>query len=217
MLASKAKLTTLAVRLLGVVIGALLIVLVVVPLLGPCWHLLYGDAISFQGWTLPVPKGFYVRKSRNGPVMWKQTFGVPFFNASYGHISFFLRPPKQPFSFERDYIQFKNGLAQDANEKGYKLTSERTVSVGKEPAYCLEFRRSSPEPGSLLRCAVESSAIVIFYEGDPRYVRDVFATLQRMSADSGRGTVYLYDEENINRLCLRRRLDACLFEDTFAL
>jgi hypothetical protein len=176
MLGSKARLTTLTVRLLAVFVGTILIVLAAVPLLGPCWHLLHGDLVSFEGLRVPVPKGFYVRKSEAGPVMWKQSFGIPFFNAPYGHISLFRRP--EQFSFDKDYSRFTNELGQDAIEKGYKLTSERTISAGKEPAYCLEFRRSSPAPGSLVRCAVESSTLAVFYEGDSRYVPDVFATLR---------------------------------------
>jgi hypothetical protein len=179
MLGSKAKLTTLAIRFLGACVGTALLVLVAVPLMAPCWHLLYGDAISFEDLRVPVPEGFYVRTSEAGPVMWKQSFGIPFFNAPYGHISLFRRP--EQFSFDRDYSRFTNELAQDASERGYMLTSERTVSTGKKPAYCLEFRRLSRASGSLVRCAVESSTLVIFYEGDSRYVQNVFATLRNIN------------------------------------
>src|SRR5258708_28714928 len=165
-------------RLLEVLLGVILLGLPGIPVLGLCWHLLYGDSILYGGWKVSVPKGFYVRKFQEGPTMWKESFGIPFFNAPYGHISLFHRP-QPPFSFDRDYAGFKQGLTQDAIEKGYELKAERTAQVGKNSGYCLEFTRS-PEPRSLLRCAVENSGVVLFYEGDSRYIPDALSALQGM-------------------------------------
>jgi hypothetical protein len=117
--------------------------------------------------------------------MWKQSFGIPFFKVPYGHISFFHRYPHELFSFDRDYTRFKDRLTQDASENKYQLTSERTISVSDRDAYCLEYSRSSPDSASLVRCAVEGSAIAIFYEGDPRYVPELYATLQGISSKNG--------------------------------
>jgi hypothetical protein len=171
----------LMLRLLAVFVGVILIVLLVIPLIGPCWHLLYGDAISYAGWKVPVPRGFYVRKSQEGPTMWKESFGIPFFNAPYGHISLFRRP--SPFSFDSDYARFKQGLIQDAIEKGYELKGERTAQVGKNSGYCLEFTRS-PKSLSLLRCAVENSGVALFYEGDTQYIPDALSALRGMSENT---------------------------------
>lgn len=177
MLTTKAK-SRLILRLLGVLLGALLVILLSIPLLGPCWHILYGDSIFYADWKIPVPKGFYVRRSEEGPTMWKESFGIPFFKAPYGHISLFRR--QQPFSFERDYLQFRNGLTQDAAERKYEFKAERTVQVGKNPGYCLEFGQSSQR--TLLRCTVENSSVVFFYEGDPQYVPEAFSSFRGMSA-----------------------------------
>src|SRR5467141_4334772 len=182
MLKDKSK---LMLRLFAVFLGVILLVLLVIPLLGPCWHLLYGDAISYADWKVPVPSGFYVRKSQEGLTMWKESFGIPFFNAPYGHISLFHRPPQQPFSFDRDYVRFKQELTQDAAEKGYELKEERTAQVGKTSGYCLEFTRS-PQPRELLRCAVENSVVVFFYEGDQRYIPAALSALQGMSLENTR-------------------------------
>jgi hypothetical protein len=207
-------------RLLGVFIGVLLIVLFIVPLLGPAWHLLHGDFISYGGWRIPVPKGFYVRKSQKGPTMWKQSLGIPFFDASYGHISLYsLSPAQQPFAYDRDYSLFEKGVIQEGSQSGYNLESKRTISVGKNSGYCLEFARSGVEPRSLVRCAVENSVIVLFYEGDSKYVPDVFTTLQGMSVEhTVSGSSYDYDRRNrpiwtydASALRLRRLFPACAF------
>jgi hypothetical protein len=185
MLGRGARLTKLVIRLLVIFIGAVLGVLVVVPLLGPGWHLLHGDAISFEGWRVPVPKGFYVRKSGTAAAMWKLSFGIPFLSVPYGHVSLFRRPAQEAFSFDKDYARFKSELTQDASERMHRLKSERTVSAGNRHAYCLEFTRPAPNAGSLVRCAVEDSTLALFYEGDPRYVSDVFAILQVIHPENG--------------------------------
>jgi len=178
------KSVRLMLRLLAIFVGVLLIALLVVALLGPGWHLLHGDFISYGGWRIPVPKGFYAGKSQMGPTMWKHSLGIPLFNVPYGHISLYSRPDQQPFAYDRDYSRFEKGVTQEASQSGYQLNSKRTISAGKNSGYCLEFRRLSGEPQSLVRCAVDNSVVMLFYEGDPRYISDVFTALQGMSLES---------------------------------
>ncbi len=216
------KVAKLTLQLSGVFIGVLLIFLVLVPLFGPGWHLLHGDFISYGGWRIPVPKGFYVRNSQGRPTMWRLNLGIPLFRAPYGHISLFSHPPQEPPAF--DYRRFERAVIEDALRSGYQLKAKRTVSVGKNSAYCLEFTRSSGEPRSLVRCVVENSVLVLFYEGDPRYIPDVFTTLQGMSLESaGGGSSYDYDGRNrpiwtydASTLHLRRLLPACALGHVFA-
>jgi hypothetical protein len=180
-------------RLLVVFIGGLLLVLLLVPLLGPGWHLLHGDFISVGGWKIPVPKGFYATETSEGPVMWKYAFGVPFFDAPHGHISVFglssVNEAPKPFAYNTDYSRFEKGVTQEAAQSGYRLEWTREIRVGAGSGYCLQFTRSGDgthevRGRSLLRCAIEGSAAVLFYEGDPRYIPDVFTILQGMSPQS---------------------------------
>lgn len=189
----RAKLTL---QLLGVFTGAFLVPLLVVPLLGPGWHLLHGDFISYGGWRIPVPKGFSVKSSQEGPNIWKMTLGIPIFDAPYGHISIYgltgSSSVRQPFDYDRDYSRFEGAVTQEAHQSGYLFESKRTTPVGKNSGYCLEFTRSvdlkHPVLGqSRLMCAVESSTAVLYYEGDPRYISDVFTVLQGMSLEVSNG------------------------------
>jgi hypothetical protein len=167
----------------GVGAGAYLIVLLLIPLLGLAWHLVHGDFTSYGGWRIPVPKGFYVGRSQMGPTMWKHTLGTPLFNVPYGHISLYSRPDQQPFIYDTDYSRFEKGVAQAAGQSGYQFESKRTISAGKNSGYCLQFTRASGEPRSLVRCAVDNSVVVVFYEGDPRYISDLYGMLQGMSIE----------------------------------
>ena len=120
--------------------------------------------------------------------MWKTTLGIPFFDVPYGHFSLYSRSATQlPFAFESGYSRFEKNIIQSETQSGYQLKSKRTVSTGKYSAYCLEFARSENQPRALVRCVVGNSALVFFYEGDPKYVPDFFATLQGMSLDGRDG------------------------------
>jgi len=175
MLTFKAKLT---IKLVAIAFTALFVAVASLPLLGLSWHLFHGNMVSFEGRHVPVPAGFYVTQGDGGPAMWKASFGIPFFQVPYGLISLFHRPQGESFTFDEDYSQFKNALVQDAVDRGYKLSAERMVPAAETRAYCLEFSRSSTPPGSLVRCAIEGSRIAVFYEGDPRYTREMFAVLE---------------------------------------
>jgi len=196
MLPPRNRRAKLALQILGVFIAAILIPLLVVPLLGPGWHLLHGDFISYAGWRIPVPKAFSEKNSQAGLDMWKLTLGIPIFDAVYGHISIYgtgsLSPTRQPFNYERDYSRLETGVTQEAHQSGYRFESKRNVSVGKDAGYCLEYTRSvsikhEVRGRSLLRCVIEDSVVAVYYEGDPRYVPEVFAMLQGMSFEVSNG------------------------------
>jgi hypothetical protein len=167
--------------LLGAALAGMLFVLAAVTLLAPVWHLWHGDSISWQGWKVPVPKGFCVKSEQN-PTMWKFSFGAPFLNSSYGHISLFHRPAGQsPFEFGRDFERFAASVTEVARQDGYRFASTRTLKVGDTTAHCLEFENEVDRSRSLVRCAIEDSLVTIFYEGATRYVPDFLSMFGGMS------------------------------------
>ena len=179
----KHKPVRLVLRLAVACFACVSVVLFAVPLLGPCWHLLFGDKISYAGWTIPVPKGFYLRDSAGGPAMWKLNLGTPLFAVPYGHVSLFFRPG-QPFLFSQHYRRFAASISEDAATGGYAV-QERTLVSGGSPAYCLQLDRHSVEPNSLVRCAIEGTGVAVFYEGDKKYLPDFFSVLEKMSPSGG--------------------------------
>lgn len=181
--ASKLKLKKLAPQLLCVFVGCQLIVLVGASLLGFGWHMLYGDKTSFQQWTVPVPKGFHVMRSKNEIDMWKLTFGTPLFDMPYGYIHIFLRPSEQRFLFEKHYSKVKNNLVKNFGEDGYKLRSERTVAMREGVAYCLEYWHSTHEQ-IFVGCPIEGSTLDVTYKGNSRYEGAVFTVLENMTSGS---------------------------------
>ena len=145
------------------------------------WHLFHGNSISYAGWTIPVPKRYYVRQDRGFPSIWTLSPGAPAFHLAYGMLSFHSLPgPPHPFSRDKDYPKFEESMTQEATQSGYQPESKRVISIGDKTADCWLFARPRIQPKSLARCAVEDSNIYAFYEGDPRYLTDLFSILQGM-------------------------------------
>jgi hypothetical protein len=167
------------IRLLSIAVCVIVAVLTMVALLGPAWHMLRGTTIFFAEWVLPVPEGFFVTNSSRGPNMWRVTLGTPFFSRPYGHVSLYRRP--EVFSFDRDYGGFKDGITQASQAQGYGVVSEHVVVADGTSVYCRELQRRAPAPRSLMRCSVEGSNLVIFYEGDPSYLAGFATILQGMA------------------------------------
>lgn len=175
---TKTDRTKIAVRLLVIFVAAILVCLLVVPFLGYGWHLLHGNFILFAGWRIPVPNGYYVIEERKGPAMFRLSLGAPIFEVPFAHLSFYNFPSRGVFLAENDYPLFEKTMVEEAIKSGYELQSRQTVSVGDKSAYCMDFTRSTKQPRSIARCAVENSKIFVFYEGDPRYLPDLRTTLQ---------------------------------------
>ena len=168
--------------MLTVVLGVWVLLLLLIPLFGPIWHFFNGSSISYEQWRFPVPEGFYVRMSLAGPMMWRPTLGVPFFNAPYGHISVFHVPGnRQHFVFTSDFQSFSDAISDEAGRSGYLFKSNHFVNIDRIAVYCLEFSRPTERPRFLVRCRVENAPIALFYEGDDRYLPDFFSMLEGIS------------------------------------
>jgi hypothetical protein len=171
----------------GLVIGVLFAIVMWLSVgfaLSTGWHLLHGNSISYAGWKIPVPRGYYARQNRGVPFIWTLSLGAPVFRSQYGRLSFYSwQGPAHPFSRDKDYPGFEESVSQAAAESGHQLKSRRTISLGDKSVYCLEFARETRQPRSLVRCAVEKSIIYPFYEGDPRYLPDMFTIFQGMSPE----------------------------------
>jgi hypothetical protein len=168
------KAARLLVMLAGVFIAAICGFLLIVPFFGFGWHAFHADYISYAGWKIPVPKSYYVRQGENGPAIWKLSFGAPFFDAPFSHVSFFST---KPFAGTSDTERFFQAVSETATEGGYQFKAKRMVSIGTKTASCFEFTRSGKQPRSLMRCATENDNIFPFFEGDARYIPELFSTL----------------------------------------
>ena len=171
-------------KLLCVFAVVLVFLLCVVPFLGYGWHLLHGDTISYKGWKILVPKSYMVRNGAEGPVLWRHSFGVPWFHVPYAYVSFFSSAHQ--FQASTDYTKFEQSMSESAGESGHQLKNRNVMSTGDTTAYCIEFTRYGKEPRALVRCAVQGEKIYAFFEGSPRYIPDLFNILKQMTPKAPR-------------------------------
>jgi hypothetical protein len=175
----KTKFLKVLLKCVALFVSAYAFFLLFVPLLGFGWHLLHGNFISYHGWRIPVPRGYYVTNEPHGPAFWKLSLGAPRFEVPFAHVSFY-NLHKHLFKATADYAAFEENMTRNAAESGHHVKQRRVLPIGNRSAYCVEFAREQRQPRSLLRCAVEDSSIYIFFEGDARCLPELARTLQEM-------------------------------------
>ncbi len=148
------------------------------PALAFTWHLFHQSSFVYRELTIPVPRHSYVTYTASGPSILTLSAGAPFFNRPYGSI--FVTKTVRPFYREKNYPGFVEAMKQVASHSGHQFVASRTVTLGDRSAFCLEFVRQPKQPLVLVDCAIDGSDIFVSYEGDSRYVSDVFDTLYRM-------------------------------------
>jgi len=180
----RATLAKFTIKLSAIFFGTILVCLLAAPFLGIGWHLFHGNLISFGGWRIPVPNGYYVTQTRNGPAMFRLSIGAPVFEVPFGHLAFSTFQFRSPFEAGTDYPLFEKTMVEDAVKSGYRFESRQIIPIGDKSAYCVEFSRSTRQPRSSARCAIENTKMFVFFEGDPRYLPDLRSTLQGIHAEN---------------------------------
>jgi hypothetical protein len=165
-------------------LGLLVLIFVSIPFWGPAWHLFHGQFLYYREWKIPVPSAFYVSDvGKDRPSMWHLPLGMPIKKGLYGQIGFYPLhlPGDRPFSYESDHQQSFGVLSWQEQQNGFTPRSITTLPIDRTVAYCLEFKYREIATRVLTYCFIDNSRIVMFYDGDRKYVSDFLATLQGMS------------------------------------
>lgn len=171
----------LGLTLVGIFGSVLVVSFSAGSVMGLGWHMLHGNVISYAGWTISVPKGFFAKLHHGRPSLWALAPGSPVLRSCYGRLTFYIAvDDTHPFSMDAHSAKFEATMSQAAGESGHRFQSRRNVPAGDGTAFCLEFTRQRVQPLVLERCAVVGKTLSIYYEGDPRYLPDFFNILQQM-------------------------------------
>jgi hypothetical protein len=172
---NKRKLWKLSALLLTFAVGITVLCLCFLPQIkARVWHLRYGNQISFQDWTLPVPRGWHAHVFENGLSIDRER--RPFVDEittfiSVGKIKLSAR---QPF----DSQKWKRLLIVEESKQGYKFSSEEALEAGADVAYCYHFDRSEDPKTVLFLCHLSPSHIFIDFEGSPRHLSDAYEIIR---------------------------------------
>ena len=139
------------------------------------WHLFNVDEVSFAGWTVPVPKQFYVSNREEGLTLWKTDLGTPLFSESHGLISLFTG--KRLLDYENDFEKLvalnitlarADGVLGEVNRKEFPLTP---------PRYCVEILDGLKET-AVSRCIVDGTSLMVWYSGNAAHLPAFYSTVR---------------------------------------
>ncbi len=158
--------------------GVYVLGLLGVLLLGPAWHLIHGDFITFQEWRIPVPSGFFVTGKPEQPMMSRYTLGAGLVNVPLGSIGIRTNPSGKPFKFEGNIEDSSSRMIAAGTIGGFVFHSKRTLSTRLNDAYCFEFYSQHTPSEFSVRCAIEGTPVLFVYSGDERFIPDFYSVLE---------------------------------------
>ncbi|MGB7282225.1 MAG: hypothetical protein WBE13_08200 [Candidatus Acidiferrum sp.] len=161
------------------------LLLLAVPLMGFGWHLLHGSLIVYDGWRIPVPKGFYVSGSPEKPTMWRHSLGVPLLKEPFGMIDVSPLPSGAVFRFGSDLEESSRRMIWVAQQEGLVLRSNRMVPTSAGNAFCFEFSKSNGQSDITVRCAIDGTPLLVIYGGDKRFLNEFYSTVRGLSPTGG--------------------------------
>ena len=144
--------------------------LVISNVLGFIWHLKNGSSAVFTNWRVPIPTGY---ASPDGQSFFAFSFGAPFLNDSYGHITVFTHKERR----ELPYQQIEVAMVKVANDEGYRLEGKRALHGPLGSTYCFQFQHASRNSKVLVRCVTATGELAVFFEGDQRFSGDAYAVV----------------------------------------
>jgi hypothetical protein len=195
---NKRKLWKLGALLLAIALGITVICACFLPQIKAlAWHLRHGDRISFQDWTLPVPRGWDAHFFEYGVSIDREP--RPFIDevTSYISIGKIKLATRTPF----DPQKWKKLIVAEESKQGYRYLSEELVAAGADTAYCYYFDRPDNPRTVLLNCHLSPSHIFIDFEGPPTHLPDAYQVIRGTRGDSSQ----LHSEAD-----RQRQLNRCL-------
>jgi hypothetical protein len=86
-------------------------------------------------------------------------------------IGIYANPERRAFNSDVDYARLKVWLTNEARSVGPYQQTEKTFNTQDGAALCFQFNR--PESVEV-RCFLDGSSVTVVFEGEPRFVDDVY-------------------------------------------
>lgn len=173
-------------HLRGALVGVLVVLTTVtsvellLPQLGFLWHLVNRGDVTIGGYSFAVHPKYFLSRSNKAITFVRFSPVVPFISgrsaikgvfAKRNLIGIYGNPERRVFDFDTDYASLRRWLADEARYAGPYQQLGKTVKTKNGTAYCFQFNR--PESVAA-RCFLDGSSVTIYFEGEPRFVDDVY-------------------------------------------
>jgi hypothetical protein len=160
--------------------GVLLVGLFFEPeLVSTYWHMRFGDSTTFQGWTIPVPKGWWVSSNNSQLIVQKML-------RFYEHRD----PPSIIVEAVRpsnpvDPETLKKELIYALTNQGYSLQEDRPIHIGTHPGYCLHFINSTDPNGLHISCESMTAQLSLDFFGRHSEIQNFYLVLDQLKEPKG--------------------------------
>jgi hypothetical protein len=167
---------------------AIVILLAVFPAwTGTLWHIFHGNATTYAGWIVPVPRGFFSFHSRGCLLIERMEPRLAGFGRRADMVVMCSVPSDKYFVLSRDFPTFERIESGSAAQNGLTERLTKTIQKGPSGRTCIEFDRPAgsetmmQHPELQISCFIEGEPTTLSYSGTARYSSDVYSIVANMS------------------------------------
>lgn len=170
-------------RLLAVAfIATLLAVAIFLPeLVGLGWHAVYGKAANYDGWSIPVPTGWFAMRHGESLTL-ERMLHIPLRQMT-PTVVFLPMHTEKNAPFNANIWTEVQVAIQD--RRGYRLANTRHITMIGVPGYCWEFVKRGDQSSWWITCLAPSEDLSADFSGRQAYVAEFYSILPRIRKTSG--------------------------------
>jgi len=138
-------------------------------LMPPLWHATHGNSLALGGWRVPIPTSYW--RFGNHQLFYVFSYGAPTFRKDeYGSISAQIHQVSVDVTEQR----IAAAVMREAAIEGYILEGRKTVHSAATKTYCFQFIDTSNPTRVAVRCVTSSGELFVFFEGNRKFVGDIY-------------------------------------------
>jgi hypothetical protein len=168
--------------LAGALLAALVAVAVFLPeLVGLGWHAIYGKAANYDGWSIPVPSGWFAMRHGESLTL-ERMLHIPLERSTPAVVFLPMHVDKNaPF----DRKIWTEVQMEIQSRRGYRLSNTRTVQMSGTRGYCWEFVKQDDGSSWWITCLAPSEDLSADFSGRRSYVAVFYSILPRIRPSGG--------------------------------
>jgi hypothetical protein len=141
------------------------------------WHLRFGNATPFHGWSVPVPRGWWAFRHDDQLIIQRM---LRFYErGDPAGIIVQVSTPGKPIEPET----LKRASIQRISNDGYVFEEDRPIHIGTTDGYCLRFSATGRPPSIRMTCEAPSAQLSIDFYGSLSDVEAFDSVVVRLKPD----------------------------------
>jgi hypothetical protein len=157
------------------------IVLFLPELVGLGWHAIYGKSATYEGWSIPVPNGWFAMRHGESLTL-ERMLHIPLRQMTPTVVFLPMHTEKNaPFN-ANIWTEVQVAIQ---SRRGYQLANTRQITMIGVPGYCWEFVKRGDQSSWWITCLAPSEDLSADFSGRQAYVPAFYAILPRITKSAG--------------------------------